>query len=157
MHFFRISIIIFICLIISTCDKSVNPTNTKALIDIDFVADGFGDHNGDASDLELLSISNYFNIHQHAWTIGSIAGEYRDESIKEIPADTLVSTFSNMKLIGPYSSEFDLRKNLNGISFKTPWVGIYVITRNSQCVIIRFFRAPGPRIGEQDWVELLII
>jgi hypothetical protein len=110
MHFFRISIIIFICLIISTCDKSVNPINT-----------------------------------------------YRDESIKEIPADTLVSTFINMKLIGPYSSEFDLRKNLDGISFRTPWVGVYVITRNRQCFIIRFFRAPGPRIGEQDWDELLII
>lgn len=62
MHFFRISIIIFICLIISTCGKSVNPTNTKALIDIDFVADGFGDHNGIASDLELLSINDYFNF-----------------------------------------------------------------------------------------------
>jgi hypothetical protein len=157
MSVFRLLIFLYIFLIFIACDKSVDPGNEKTQLDISIVADGFGDHNGNASESELGFINEYFSAHQQAWAIGSIAAEYRDESVHAIPADTLVKTFTKSALEGPYNNELDLRLTLNGISFRTPFVGIYVLTRKSQCCIIKFFRAPGPMIGEQEWDELHIL
>ena len=157
MLVFRLSFILSLFLVIIGCEKSFDPIGEVTPIDINIVADRFGDHDGSTSESELEFISEYFTNHQQAWAIGSIAAKYRDENVKSIPADTVIKTLSYSALTGPYTSENDLRDELGGWSIRTPYVGIYVLTRNHQCCIIKFFRAPGPKIGEADWDELEII
>ncbi len=157
MLVFRLSFLISIFLLIFACEKSFEPIGEKTLIDISTVADRFGDHDGSTSESELEFINEYFTTHQEAWAIGSIAADYRNDDVYTIPSDTVVKTFNRSALLGPYNNENDLRQELNGLSIKTPFVGIYVLTRNSQCCIIKFFRAPGPRISDQDWDELQIL
>ena len=153
----RLSFFLSLFFVIIGCEKSFDPIGEVNPIDINIVADGFGDHDGITSESEIEFISEYFTNHQQAWAIGSIAANYRDENVKSIPADTVIKTLSYTALIGPYTSESDLRDELSGLSIKTPFVGIYVLTRNGQCCIIKFFRAPGPRISDQIWDELQII
>ncbi|MBN2000233.1 hypothetical protein JW935_21970 [candidate division KSB1 bacterium] len=127
------------------------------MIDINTVADGFGDFDGKTSESELEFISKYFANHQQAWAIGSIPAKYKNGKAKLIPAETVKNTLGYSALVGPYTSEKNLRQELAGFSIRTPFVGIYVLDRNRQCCLIRFFRAPGPQIGTADWDELVLL
>ena len=157
MLLLRLSFFLALFIIVVGCKKSTEPIGEGTPIDINIVADGFGDHNGDASEEELDFINDYFNSSQEAWTIGSNAAGYESEDVHTIPSDIVVKSFKGIRLWGPYTSENDLRQELNGISIRTPFVGIYVLTRRSQCCILRFFRAPGPKVGEANWDEFQII
>lgn len=157
MLVFRLSFFLSLFFVIIGCEKSFDPIGEVNPIDINIIADGFGDHDGSTSESELEFITEYFINHQQAWAIGSIAANYRDEIANSIPADTLIKTITRSALMGPYTSENNLRQELNGWSIRTPFVGVYVLTRNSQCCIIKFFRAPGPMISDQDWDELQIL
>jgi len=153
----RLSFFLYLFFLVFGCEKSTEPIGEGAPIDINIVADGFGDHNGSASESELEFIKEYFNSNQQAWLIGAFAHGYESEEVHTIPSDIVVKVFKGIRLRGPYTSENDLRQNLDGISIRTPFVGIYVLTRSSQCLIIRFFRSPGPKVGEAEWEEFQIL
>ena len=149
--------ILFIIPLICFCDKSTNPATVIAEIDISIIADGFGNHDGVSSDFELADIVEHFNNYSEAWAIGAIMTKYRDPSVEHILSDDLISMIQSAALNGPYYDEKHLRDQLEGMSIRTPRVGIYVIRYDENCVIVRFFRAPGARIGEQEWTELTIL
>ena len=153
----RLSFFLSLFLLVFGFEKSTEPIGEGTPIDITIVADGFGDHNGSASESELGFINEYFNSNQQAWIIGAFAHGYENEDVHTIPSDIVVSAFKGISLIGPYTSENDLRQELDGISFRTPFIGIYVLTRSSECLIIRFLRSPGPKVGEANWEEFQII
>ena len=153
----RLSFFLSLFLFVLGCEKSTEPIGDGTPIDINIVADGFGDHNGSASESELEFVNEYFQSNKQAWIIGSNAAGYDTYEVKTIPSDVVVKSIKGMKLVGPFTSENDLRDTLDDISFRIPFVGIYVLTRRNECLIIRFFRSPGPSVGQVEWEEFEII
>jgi hypothetical protein len=153
----RLSFFLSLFLLVLGCKISTEPIGEGIPIDINIVADGFGDHNGSASSEELDFIIDYFHSNQKAWIIGQNAVGFETYEVKSIPSDTVVKFFKRNRLIGPYTSENNLRQELEGLSFLTPFVGIYVLTRHSECLIIRYFRSPGPTVSQAEWEEFKII
>ena len=152
----RLSFFLSLFLFVISCEKSTESIGDGAMIDINIVADGFGDHNGSASLEELDFINDYFTSNKEAWTIGSNAAGDETYEVKTLPSEIVVKAFERVRPWGPYTSENNLRQELDGASIRTPLVGIYVLTRRSECFIIKFFRSPGPRVGEVDWEEFQI-
>ena len=153
----RLSFFLSLFLFVISCEKSIEPIGDGAPISINVVADGIGDHNGSASESELEFIHEYFQSNKQAWIIGTNAAGNETYEVKTIPSDILVKSIKGMKLVGPFTSENDLRHKLDDISFRIPFVGVYVLTRLNECLIIRFFRSPGPRVGHVEWEEFQII
>ena len=149
--------IILIVFLFNFCDKSTNPATVIAEVDISIIADGFGNHDGVSSDFELADITKHFNNYTEAWAIGAIMQKYRDSRVTYVSSDDLILMIKSISLAGPYYDEKHLRNQLEGMSIRTPWVGIYVLRYDENCMIVRFFRAPGARIGEQEWTELTIL
>jgi len=112
MKLHRITILLLSIFLIISCKKSTEPLGNDTCIDINIVADRFGDQNGITSDAELNFISDYFDKHNQAWAIGSIASDYQDDHSPSIPADTLLKSLRYSALTGPYPSENDLRNDL---------------------------------------------
>jgi hypothetical protein len=152
-----LAVILLVILLLFFCDKSTDPQAAVAEVDISIIADGFGNHDGAMSDYELVDIVKHFNHYTEAWAIGAIMLKYRDSHITYVSSLDLILMIQSASLAGPYNDEKDLRDQLKGLSIRTPRVGIYVIRYEEECAIVRFFRAPGARIGEQEWTELTIL
>jgi hypothetical protein len=89
------------------------------------------------------------------WYLGAFPMEY--EQASGIPLEALDRSLKAMELQGPYESEAELRHALSGLSFKTPFVGIYVLQEvNGATEITQFFRAPGPDMAESPWEQMTL-
>ena len=124
-------------------------------VDKKIVADGFGDDDGIASEDELMYVEEYFNVNQEAWCLGGFPRGYWGQT--QIPADIVINTFhANLKIDGPYKSELALREAYEGLSIRTPYVGIYLLVlSNEEYKITRYF-CSGPEVSEGDWTPMEI-
>ena len=126
------------------------------VVDEEVVADGFGNHDGTASEDELKSMEEYLSSNEEAWSVGYIPHRYWGP-VTVIPADTVLYAFKENRLLGPYESEERLREAYEGVGFRTPYVGVYVIVSGEAYEITKFFRAPGGGFSESEWVRMKIV
>ncbi|MFC1726547.1 hypothetical protein ACFL4T_13070 [candidate division KSB1 bacterium] len=152
--FFTLVFVLPIFIYIFSCKSPSKPENVVLYVDKESVADGFGDHNGTASEKELEFIDNYLISNNEAWGIGAFPLSYRNSTA--VPADTVLKVFKSANLWGPYESEYDLRREFVGMSFSTPNVGVYVIRYSKEYYIYKFFHSPGPRISLSQWIDIRI-
>jgi hypothetical protein len=103
--------------------------------------------------IELMN--TYVAQNLASWYLGAFPMGY--EQASGISLEALDRSLKAMEQQGPYESEAELRQALNGLSFKTPFVGIYVLQEVSGAAeITQFFRAPGPDMAESPWEQMTI-
>jgi len=146
-------VILFLSIFLS-CDNSDNVEEATVSFNSETVADIFGNKDGITSTQELLDLDQYFENNNEAWCISSCPGDYWFES--DIPSEVL-----SEKLIifqgSPYPSEDSLRQANGGKSIRTPYITISVLKSESQIILYKIYRSPGPRFGEATWTRLRII
>jgi hypothetical protein len=152
---FPLSAILFILpFFLFSCEKSFEPIPEVAYISKEVVADAFGNHDGITTRDELDFVDQYFKTNDDAWCVGVCYDRYWYNDQNTIGCNELVEMFGFMKCIGPYGSEEKLRESFPGT--RTPFVGIYTLKHTYKYRIYRFFRASGPRVSTDSWIELII-
>ncbi|MFC1726545.1 hypothetical protein ACFL4T_13060 [candidate division KSB1 bacterium] len=148
-------IIIFSCILFfSGCKSPTEENKDFSYIDENSLADSFGNRDGIATKEEIDSFIEIFEVNKEIWCIGDYPYNYRDS--KTIPLETILKKFKSSYLWKPFKSETDLRTALEGTDFTTLWIGIFVLRKTDRFYIYKFYRTPGPRISEQEWIEILI-
>lgn len=122
-----VSVLCGCCLFfLSSCYHT--PTALDACVSEETVADAYGNRDGVASEEELNAMDRHFTESREAWGIGRMSTAYRDESVRYIRADKLVSMFESGMMVGPYESEnalcadFDGKDPLAGHLRRSSWV-----------------------------------
>lgn len=145
--------IILSLVLLTFCDNSTDPNVEEVQVEVsqEYVADQLGDKNGVTSTEELNYIEEYFNSNDEMWLITTCMNS-EGETVK---SDYVKDHFStNGK---SYLSAENLRSENEGLSIKTPWIGITVLEKNNSMFITKTYRSPGPKFSEAEWVKIKII
>ena len=151
---FTLLSVYFISFNLFYCKSPAEPENVIVYVEKESIADGLGDHDGIASEEELEFVDNYFIENPEAWCIGKFPMKYKNS--KAVPADTVLNSFVNSNLWGPYENAYELRRTFVSIDFTTGDVGVYVIRFTDKYFINKFYYSPGPRISLSTWTNILI-
>mgnify|MGYP006285864181 FL=1 len=143
-----------ILLLCTSCDKNISsptPTNEKAKISIEQLADRFGDWNDEVSNEEVKYVQEYFNINGEAWIITSHLNNFEEA----VHADTVSKRF--LVLSEPYKSSSELKNAYKGIAIKTPVVGICKIINDQNYYIVELYSCPGASVYTSEWKRIVIV
>ncbi len=139
-------------MILAGCKTPSGPEPVLVPLQKDIVADFvFGNHDHSATTEELAAVDRYFESNAEAWCICGV-GELSAEAGGVSPADVRELLAAGAVRIFP--DEQSLRKAYEGISIRTPWVSVCVLTADHQVFLTKLFRAPGANIATADWEEL---
>jgi hypothetical protein len=138
----------------SACGVTENEDEKLDYVEITVIADGFGNHDGNADEDEILFISDYFNNNNEAWAIGAVSSAYWDSTVNKITSDEVIQLLTQVPLIGPFSDKDAFEEK----SIRISWLGVYLIkVKNDKYFIAQYFKAPGPQVGlDEYWTELEI-
>ena len=138
----------------SACGVTENEDEELVYVEKEALADGFGNHDSEADEDEILFIINYFINNGEAWAIGAISSAYWDSTVTKISSSEVIQLLTQAPLIGPFSDKDAFEDR----SIRYPWLGVYLIkSQNDKYYIDQFFKAPGPQVGRDEyWTELEI-
>jgi hypothetical protein len=150
----KTSLILLLILFLSSCGVTENDDDELAYVEKEALADGFGNHDGEADEEEIEIFTNHFNNNDEAWAIGAISSANWDSTVNKITSDEVVQLLRQAPLRGPFSNKDAFEE----ISIRIPWLGIYLIkVKNDKYFIAQYFKAPGPQVGQDEyWTELEI-
>lgn len=143
--------ILILCI---NCDKNINspaPTNEKAQISIEQLADRFGDCNDEISNEEVEYAQEYFSKNKEAWIITSHLNNHKEA----VPADTVSKRF--LVLSRPFKSSSELRNAYKGIAIRTPVVGICKIIYDQNYYVVELYNCPGASVYSSAWKRIIIL
>lgn len=120
-------------------------------ISIEKLADQLGDKNGATTLEELNFINDFFDNSKQMWVITNCLCS----DCKIILGNDVLSHFCTQGIA--YNSEDDLRDTNEGISIKTPFIGIALIERKINLEITKIYRSPGANFSSSSWDEIEII
>ncbi len=145
-------LIISFLFIFTHCDNSVeNNASSDVIIDKNVVADMLGNNDGKTSEEEVVKVDSFYNTSDVGFAVGSGYSNFGNS----VPADTIIKYFH---IYSPLcKSETELRDAYNGISIRTPYVGIFVMKSNKGIIVIKLYRAPGPNVSGGSWDEIKIL
>ena len=116
-----------------------------------------GDCDGTASADELSQLDSFFSQHSTGWFVGVFPLSLEESDNSEVSAEVVRDSFGGYRLWGPYENETDLRKAWKGVGVDTPYLGIYVIERDTSYTITHLYRAGGDGVYDGEWKEIEII
>ena len=128
------------------CNSPTQSHSNSVTPDRNVAADVFGNHDG--AD-ELSDLDSYFAANSEAWCVSGLRSWYSNE----VSAGEIISCIAG-SATRPYPSERALRHDYEGVNIRRPFVSIAVLNAESQIIVTKFFRSPGPRISSADWEVL---
>jgi hypothetical protein len=140
-------------LFFNSCKNTTEPNDESVTVEIsmDKLSDQLGDKDGTASSEEKQYVLDYFNSNDQMWVITNCMNA-EGETVKSQVVRENFSIYSDA-----YSSEENFRKENQGISIRTQWIGITVIEKNNKIFVTKTFRSPGPNYASAEWEKLKII
>jgi len=140
-------------LFFNSCKNTTEPNDESVTVEIsmDKLSDQLGDKDGTASSEEKQYVLYYFNSNDQMWVITNCMNA-EGETVKSQVVRENFSIYSDA-----YSSEENFRKENQGISIRTQWIGITVIEKNNKIFVTKTFRSPGPNYASAEWEKLKII
>ena len=146
-------LLIFLSFFYYSCESTTESSDDTVIVELakEKLADQLGDKNGSASTEELNYVEEYFNTYNQMWVITNCMNrEGETVKVQEVLEKFLVHSSA-------YPSEEKLRNENQGLSIRTPWIGITVIEKNDKIFITKTFRSPGPDYASAEWKILKII
>ena len=132
----------------------------EMLVSKEVLADGFGNHDGEASEDEITFIDDYFKTNREAWTFTVFSSDYYTKD--EIPFSVVMEIITNHNLRHPLPSQDEFLNVHEGMSILTPYISIFNFTPDSKISnmfkINNFYKAPGGSFSERDlWKPMKIL